>query len=90
MAGINDLGPVSTRLLVKHAGLHAQRFTPERRRLFLAELERTCSVPQACNNSGVRVEYARLQRKLDPEFKAQWEAALDRGFDPANYQEKQS
>lgn len=85
MAGTNDLGVVSTRLLVKHAGTHATRFTPERRARFLAALERTCSVSKACAEAGVREEYARLHRRLDPEFAAEWEAALDRGFDPRNH-----
>lgn len=90
MAGINDLGVVSTRLLTKHAGMHAQRFTPERRAKFLAELERTCSVHKACEASGLRSEYVRLQKKHDPEFAREWEAALDRAFDPRNYEEPQA
>lgn len=85
MAGPDDLGAVSTRLLTKHAGVHASRFTPERRARFLRELERTCSVELAAQAAGVRAEYARLHRKHDPELAAEWEAALDRGFDPRNY-----
>lgn len=88
MAGINDLGAVSTRLLTKHVATHVARFSPERRARFLKELERTVSVREACRVSGVNEEYVRLHKKHDPAFAAEWEAALDRGFDPRNFMEQ--
>lgn len=92
MASADDLGVVSTRLLTTHLTRHAQRFTPERRAIFLSKLQETASVWQASEAAGVRAEYVRLHRKHDPDFAREWEAALDRAFDPRldpRYQEQQ-
>ena len=69
---------------------HMHRFTPERRAVFLKKLEETASVWQASEAAGVRAEYVRLHRKHDPDFAREWEAALDRAFDPRLHQEKQA
>lgn len=82
MSDPDNLGIVSTRLLAKHARKHSARLTPERRASFLRELERTCSVSQAAEASGTSEAYLRLFKRLDHGFAAEWEAALDRAFDP--------
>lgn len=75
-------GVVSTRLLADRARANSDSLTPEGRASFLRELERTCSVSEAARASGTNELYLRLFRRLDDAFAAEWEAALDRGFDP--------
>lgn len=90
MASTDNLGVVSTRLLTTNLTRHMHRFTPERRATFLKKLEETASVSAAAAAAGVAEAYVRLQRKHDPDLARDWEAALDRAFDPRLYLEKQA
>lgn len=82
MPGPDSIGVVSTRLLTKQLERHLRGFTPDVRGRFLAELERTTSVSAACAACRLHEPMVRLHKKHDSRFAQEWEAALDRGFDP--------
>lgn len=75
-------GNVSTKLIERVACNHARRFTPEVRQRFLQELQETTSVRAAADACGLSADMLRMHKRLDPDFSSEWEAALDRGFDP--------
>lgn len=80
---------VSTKLVERVARRHFQQFTPALRQRFLRKLEETTDVQASADACGLSALWLRTQKKIDPEFSAEWEAALDRAFDPRLYVEKQ-
>jgi len=51
------------------------------RRTFLAKLAETSSVEQAAEAANITLDRAQTQRREDPDFARQWQAALDEGYD---------
>ena len=52
---------------------------PEKRAKFLQELAETCNVGESCSRVGIGRQTAYDWRDADPSFKADWDAALERG-----------
>lgn len=59
----------------------AQKFTPEKRAVFLDFLTRTGNVVRSAEAAGVTQSYLYRLRQKDPEFAGQWDAAVAQATD---------
>lgn len=57
------------------------KFTQEQKERFLSELERTCSVQNACGALSVSRVTVYNHRKSDIQFSRDWDAAIERSLD---------
>jgi hypothetical protein len=55
--------------------------TPKRRKAFLAALSKTANVTHACTFAPMSRDAAYKWRAADPEFKKEWEDAIEKGTD---------
>jgi hypothetical protein len=74
-----EIVPNCNRRLQKRRKRH-NRFGKARRRIFLEHLAATCNVQASAGEAGVAVSTVYANRMRDPEFRADWDAALEQGY----------
>jgi hypothetical protein len=79
-SGEDAIGPGNGRP-VQRRKARANGWTKDRREAFLAELATSCNVVRAHEAAGMASSGVYRLRQRDPEFAAQWQAALEIGYD---------
>ena len=74
------MGPGNGRPVQRRAA-RANGWTKARRAAFLAELAASCNVVRAHEAAGMASSGVYRLRQRDPEFAAQWQAALEIGYE---------
>ena len=75
----DEIVPNCNRKLQKRRKRHAM-FGKARRKAFLEHLAATCNVQASAREAGVAVSTVYANRMRDPEFRADWQAALEQGY----------
>ena len=79
-SGEDAMGPGNGRPVQRRAA-RANGWTKARRAAFLAELAASCNVVRAHEAAGMASSGVYRLRQRDPEFAAQWQAALEIGYE---------
>ena len=80
MAGEKEIGAGNRRRIQRKERPTRKRFGKERREAFLSHFATTCNATASARAAGVPISTVYMCRMADPEFRAQYAAALEQGY----------